>query len=67
MNRKDFLRLSGIAGVASVIPAGVFAKSDQTILDPETVCTLIPSETAGPFPLDLTTNTYYFRQDIRET
>ena len=29
-------------------------------------CVLIPSETAGPFPLDLTDNTYYFRQDIRE-
>lgn len=27
---------------------------------------LIPSETAGPFPLDLTANTFYFRQDIRE-
>ena len=29
-------------------------------------CLLVPSETAGPFPLDLTANEYFFRQDIRE-
>jgi protocatechuate 3,4-dioxygenase beta subunit len=29
-------------------------------------CTLIPSETAGPFPLDLTANPFYYRQDVRE-
>ena len=29
-------------------------------------CILVPSETAGPFPLDLTANDYFFRQDIRE-
>ena len=29
-------------------------------------CVLVPSETAGPFPLDLTANEYFFRQDIRE-
>lgn len=29
-------------------------------------CTLIPAETAGPFPLDLTENQVFFRQDVRE-
>jgi hypothetical protein len=29
-------------------------------------CVLIPSETAGPFPLDLTENQFYFRQDVTE-
>ena len=29
-------------------------------------CVLVPSETPGPFPLDLTENTFFFRQDIRE-
>lgn len=28
---------------------------------------LIPSETAGPFPLDLSANEFYYRQDVRET
>ncbi|MBK9248768.1 MAG: hypothetical protein IPM69_11785 [Ignavibacteria bacterium] len=27
----------------------------------------MPSETAGPFPLDLSENTFYLRQDVRET
>jgi len=34
--------------------------------DNSSVCVLIPAETAGPFPLDLTANNFYFRQDIRE-
>lgn len=29
-------------------------------------CTLIPAETAGPFPLDLSANAFYLRQDVRE-
>lgn len=29
-------------------------------------CALIPAETAGPFPLDLTENQMFFRQDVRE-
>ena len=29
-------------------------------------CVLIPTETAGPFPLDLTDNPFFFRQDVRE-
>lgn len=66
MNKRDFLKGIGLASVASVLPTNVFscAKTEQ---DPSTVCTLIPSETAGPFPLDLTANTFYFRQDVRET
>lgn len=66
MNKRDFLKGIGLASVATVIPTNVFSleNSEQ---NPETVCTLIPSETAGPFPLDLTANTFYFRQDIRET
>ena len=30
-------------------------------------CVLISSETAGPFPLDLTENQTFFRQDVRES
>lgn len=70
MNKRDFLKLSGLAGVAAITPTNVFSnvkKETENTLDPTTVCTLIPSETAGPFPLDLTENSFYFRQDIRET
>jgi protocatechuate 3,4-dioxygenase beta subunit len=65
MNKRDFLKISGLAGVATVIPTNIFASEKKE--EEATVCTLIPTETAGPFPLDLTSNTFYFRQDIRET
>jgi protocatechuate 3,4-dioxygenase beta subunit len=67
MNKRDFLKTTVLAGAASIMPTNVFASKSETELDPSTVCTLIPSETAGPFPLDLTENTFYFRQDIKET
>lgn len=56
MERKDFLRGIGLAGMASVIP---FRKTLAA-------CTVIPPETEGPFPLDLSANTYYFRTDVKE-
>ena len=34
--------------------------------DGQSSCVLIPSETAGPFPLDLTANSFFLRQDVRE-
>lgn len=67
MKRKDFLKSIGAAGIGLSLPASQIAKSvmrestDQAIM-----CTLIPSLTAGPFPLDLTENTEFFRQDVTE-
>lgn len=62
MKRSDFLKGLGIVGAGSVIPFKSMADNKPT------ACSLIPSETAGPFPLDLTTNNgaTYFRSDIRE-
>jgi protocatechuate 3,4-dioxygenase beta subunit len=69
MKRKNFLQGLGIASLGASLPylSAEKAKSATNIgmLPPN--CTLIPSETAGPFPLDLTTNSFYFRQDIRES
>lgn len=65
-NRRNFLKLTGLAGAASLIPLNMLseeANDDQQVSS----CTLIPTETAGPFPLDLTTNTTFFRKDIKET
>ena len=64
-NRRDFLKIAGLAGAAGLLPLGkVFSANSAT--GQSNTCTLIPTETAGPFPLDLTANTFYFRQDIRE-
>lgn len=65
MNRKDFLRGVGLAGFSSLIPfKGTFAgEAGDTALEG---CTLIPTETEGPFPLDLTENQAFFRSDVRE-
>ena len=68
MNRKEFLKGAGLLGLWLAMPgAKVSAKAKSTgDVISEDGCVLIPSETAGPFPLDLTENTTYFRQDIRE-
>ncbi len=67
MKRKDFLKGIGLAGAASMI-SGTVSSSSRAFpngpLPPN--CALIPSETAGPFPLDLTENQVFFRQDVRE-
>lgn len=65
-NRRDFLKLTGLAGAASIIPLGGL-NAKEKIADEQAACTLIPTETAGPFPLDLTANTTFFRQTINET
>jgi protocatechuate 3,4-dioxygenase beta subunit len=70
MKRDDFLKGVGILGAGILLPAAkTFADNSSSALKSGAVCTLIPSETEGPFPLDLTTNNAatYFRTDIRES
>jgi protocatechuate 3,4-dioxygenase beta subunit len=67
MNRKTFLRGLGVAGAGSLLMDNIASSvAKKTMMPPPSACTLIPSETAGPFPLDLSENNFYFRQDIRE-
>lgn len=65
MKRSDFLKTAGLTGLASVLPKSDILASPPP--PPNGACTLIPSETAGPFPLDLTENAKYFRKAINET
>ena len=66
MKRKNFLKSIGLAGIGLALPTTKIeaAGTDENISGS---CVLIPSETAGPYPLDLTENDFYFRQDVRET
>lgn len=65
MDKREFLRTAGLLGAASLLPSTrLFAAG--TPGKKAGGCVLIPTEMAGPFPLDLTANEFYFRQDIRE-
>ncbi len=67
MKRKDFLRGFSWLGLGALAPMKTSASTAKMMAGPQPPnCTLIPSETAGPFPLDLTENQTFFRQDVRE-
>lgn len=61
MKRGHFLKSLGGLSLVPFLPA-LKAQSPPAGSN----CVLIPSETPGPFPLDLTENGFFFRQDIRE-
>ena len=66
MDKREFLKSAGLAGIASLLPSVNAIGSDTKSAAKAAACTLIPSETAGPFPLDITANTNFFRRDVRE-
>ncbi len=67
MKRKEFLQGLGLVGAGALLSNKLLPTAAQgKAAAPPPSCVLIPSETAGPFPLDLTENPFYFRQDIRE-
>lgn len=70
MQRKSFLKGLGLAGLGSLIPinkSNAAIKPDKTFYKKLGVdCVLIPHETAGPYPLDLSDEESYFRTDITE-
>jgi len=66
MERKHFLKGMGLAGAATLIPFGKLFAGNDSVAEKPTSCTLVPTETEGPFPLDLTENSYYFRTNIIE-
>lgn len=74
MKRRELFRNLGALSVGAMVPTIGKTAVEETLESvnapkPPTACVLIPTETAGPFPLDLTTANAatYFRQDLRET
>ena len=70
MERKDFLKTAGLAGFATLLPFGKLRASGSDGVHgnkTKASCALVPSETAGPYPLNLSGNAAMFRQDIRES
>ncbi len=73
MKRSEFLYGLVAAGTASMIPGAAHAHDADhptaPLLPPVPGggCVLVPTETAGPYPLDLSGDSTYFRSDIRET
>lgn len=70
MDRNQFLKAIGLVGISSMIPGGRVAANNgpaNAPLLPEGVdCVLIPQETRGPYPLDLSADSTKFRQDVTE-
>lgn len=67
MKRKEFLQGLGLVGIGSLLSTPLLRPGKKLAPAPlPPNCTLIPTETAGPFPLDLTENAAFFRQDVRE-
>ncbi|MEP7170537.1 MAG: T9SS type A sorting domain-containing protein [Bacteroidota bacterium] len=68
MERKDFLKAAGALGIASIIPfKKAHALANKLTKAASSTCVLIPQETAGPYPLNLSGNAAMFRQDITES
>lgn len=73
MERNVFLKIAGAAGLGTMIPGAsqghpLEAHDEGPAPLPKAGggCALIPSETAGPYPLDLSSDETYFRTDLRE-
>lgn len=69
MKRNEFLKGLGLVGAGTLLANPIAKKanaSNKKAMAPSDSCVLIPTETVGPFPLNLTENPTFFRQDVRE-
>ncbi|MEE2919519.1 MAG: hypothetical protein VYA72_04910 [Bacteroidota bacterium] len=67
MKRGQFLTSMGAALTAPfALPFTGLGQGGRKAASTRSNCVLVPSETPGPFPLDLTENAFFFRQEIHE-
>lgn len=69
MNRRDMLKRVGMAGLGSVMLPLLKACKENNVMSSSNnsgSCVIIPQETRGPYPLDLSSNPNFFRQDVTD-
>lgn len=68
MDRRTTLRTMAAAGIASLVPLnrGIANPTNDGPTAAGVSCVLIPQETEGPYPVDLSGDPTKFRQDITE-
>ena len=73
-NRRNFISKLSVLSVGSVLPFGKLLKANASLVDTDGVpeaCTVLPSETRGPYPLfnanQLSAQTALVRSNIKET
>jgi protocatechuate 3,4-dioxygenase beta subunit len=80
MDRRDFFRTAGLGGIAALLPLrktalaeSVFGSIESSLQQSlqksalgQASCILIPQETAGPYPLNLSADATKFRRNITE-
>lgn len=66
MKRNEFLKGLGLVGAGSFLPFSGLKAAPTPEEKATASCTLIPSETEGPYPLDTVSNSALLRQDIRD-
>ncbi len=66
MERRDVLKGLGTLGLGAVLGATTNEEASAATPPPMAGCVLIPQETEGPYPLDLSRNAAMFRQNITE-
>ncbi|HNL07162.1 MAG: hypothetical protein JNM36_16500 [Chitinophagales bacterium] len=69
MKRVEFLRHAGLLGLSAIfhkplLQAASGLRFSQKLFLP--TCIVVPEETAGPYPLNLSGNMAYYRQNIAE-
>lgn len=64
MNRKEFI-IKSLVGLA-ILPSFLEGCKDSSSSDETEACILMPEETSGPYPIDLSSRPEFFRRDITE-
>ena len=66
MTRNDFLKGASLLGITAALPASILKAKELSGSNALAECVLIPQETEGPYPMDLSGDASKFRQDVTD-